>query len=363
MSKADDMGRMKRADKVERGPEKAPDPLDQGRVRHPDHSYRRFAKQSMLEEVLISLDDRSRGGGLERGEAGQWGGRIPQTPRRGFADDSSERLMHWGETLWEEARGSLPLPAGRIHLRLSQAEVEETGGARPEGIARTYAQLLIGSRACLPEWARITPVDGPRWPEGWLAAVVREACGWALEATEHPNGLPLVIDGFAAADLLRSEVARWLRGVVPEDRQVLAPCLSLRDAAGRRIVAEGRLGSVPTRMVRPGWRDQARPSWGRLEVVPAQQGRAPTSGEGFPPDAAVLTRVQMIKTAAFGAGYIMRGAFPVAGWGPVLLRSPSEILRRVQRAIPPSLADATGAEVAVPALRLGEAADALLADS
>jgi len=242
-----------------------------------------------------------------------------------------------------------------------------SGGARGQRSIGA-ASLLIGPDPLSPAWSRSAPLDrfGPAagWPPGWLEAAARET---AIEGSRLPAGASpdlgaregsLVVDAFAAGDLLRLEATRWAEGAADPGARVAAARVGVREIreprggpAGSRVLVEaGRL--VPGAPGRRGdrvrgassWRSGTGPAW--TEWVLEVGGPA----ESWPAEGHVLTRILPLRSHLLGAGHLLRRGRPVARWGPIGILPPHWFLARVAASIGPAVRDATGAPVSCPAL-------------
>lgn len=269
-------------------------------------------------------------------------------------------------------------PGVEVSVAVTRAVVREGGGER----TLTAYRVGLGGTPTFPAWVRVTlpPGEEAGLSPAWCAAAARETAAWSLPAAAEPaalplaSGLPLVLDAFAAADLLRAAAAGWLAPGRAGSR-VAAPTVAIddlgpqigsgaaghdpdaRDAEGTpmrpfAVVRDGRLVGLPRTadagaptgsVVRGSWRTPARAGWRSLvlDAGPPQP---------WPDDAVVLTRVIPLHGDVLVAGHVRRAGRAVVRLGPAPAPPPGWWLARVAAALDHPVADASGLPVAVPAL-------------
>ncbi len=350
-----------------------------------------FAKASALAECFVSHDTVrvtrgwESGGDLREGAGLQFAAPSADVDLRPAPD---EALTEWASELRRALVEQLPLAPSHVAIVLSRADVVETV-VRTTGqvisLSRrvAYARILLGPDPTRPRWTRPAPLrtDGEQLPAEWSRALSREVAGWDPAFPEISSGalffpsLPVVVDAFACADLLRSAAARWLERGAPAGESVASPVIDVDDpgfafpaAAGDRdaegepvrplaVVRDGRLWGRPRTLaeerlglgrstgsaVRESWRTPAGPGWRSLVIRDRGGGSAPD-------ECAVLTRVLFLPGGAvLGAGHYRKRGRPCARWGPAPAPDAQWWLLRVSRLIGPGITDGAGIPVHAPA--------------
>jgi hypothetical protein len=298
---------------------------------------------------------------------------APLVPMRPAPADTD--LAERAAALRRELIAAVALDPAAVVVEVSCAAVTEDPG---DGVAPVHrrvesAQALLGA-AHGPRWTRLAPLaaDSADWPPGFLEAAAREVAGWdlPLAARELPDDAPIVVDAFAAADLLRLEARRWLserprpgtrvgrEAFRVEDAGPLFRAEGERDALGRpvrayRVVDAGRLGAVPGgsdaddagTSVRTSWREPPRPGWRSLAV-------AATPASSWPDDGLIVTRVAVLGPHLLVSGWRREAGRPS---GAVLYRPMTLVECSPAGAagwLGPPVADVTGLPVAIAAARV-----------
>ncbi len=368
----------------------APCPLD----RDPwPRTVSSFAKASALAECFVSHDTvRVTRGWESGGNLGERAGLQFAAPSADADADlrpaPDESLTEWASELRRVLVGQLPLAPSHVAIVLSKADVVETvvrATGQVLSLSRrvAYARILLGPDPSRPRWTRAAPLrtEGELISDEWSQALAREVAGWDPALPEILGGaflfpsLPLVLDPFAFADLLRSAAARWLDRRTPAGESVASPATDIddpgfafpaaggdRDAEGEpvrplAVVRDGRLWGRPRTLaeeaaglgrstgsaVRESWRTPAGPGWRSLVI-------RNRGGGAMPDECTVLTRVLFLPGGAvLGAGHRLERGRPCARWGPAPAPDARWWLPRVSRLIGPGIADGGGIPVHAPA--------------
>lgn len=331
-------------------------------------------KRSALRSVLVSA---RRGHDLAVVEAGGLG----EAPVQGFPDEivpsghprvpASKALMRLAKRLRDSLEGGLPAIAGPVSVRVTCARIVEAdaSGARAARRRILAAEAHVGGREGLPVWTRTVPLETreDEWPAGWIDAAARVLAFQVLPAggTLAYAAERVAIDAFAAADILRLSVGRWLREGKTGDR-VAGPAISIVDpgpwpassrrvsdasgdaARGGALVTDGILREAPAgrgHHVRASWREPIRDGVHAIRVLAPEQ--------PAPEVLAWLTTVIPVgPDQLIGYGIRTRAGTPIDRWGPEPLPAPAWWCENVGAALGPSLPDLTGVPVTSPALLL-----------
>ncbi len=327
--------------------------------------------------------------GLVQGERPALVSPPPVGGRLGSPGRPLAGLARWARRLRDELAAALPVRAGRLHVRVGRARVEETL-ERPGGAPRHWNRIvatgeaLLGASPDLPEWSRVTLVEGPAsgWPPGFVPAVARAVAEPPGESSpvESPAGMPLAIDVFALADLLRAEAGGWAGGQPRPGSRVAASNVAVddpgfpfpaspvdRDGEGEpvrplAVVRDGRLLLRPRTLVeerrgegrstgssvRPSWRAPGRAGWRflRLEV------RAPL--HPWPDRVRLVTRTMLAGGHLLVGGVVLEGGWPRARWGLIPAPPPGAWLRGILAPLGIPVLDGSGVPVAVPPVLVAE---------
>lgn len=334
------------------------------------------AKSSAFVAVTVS------GAGIQVEQCVERGG-TPGGADQGFPGEPlpPRRLRAPGRR-WLEAAGARLFEAasanagdhGALAVRVVSARVVESDqdGGRSLHRLVSVAEWRVGANPALPVWVRVAPLDlsprapeRARWPTGFPEAA-RRALPGRLPPGPRPVSLldedALVLDAFAASDLVRGAALGWARhecagslvASAALDVEDLGPRWigkpTNRDAVGDRarggpVVRRGTLVALPRgagHRVRASWRESVQDGWHSLRAI------APSAA--WPRDALVITSVIGMGPGLFGAGFRMRDARPVERFDPVPIPPAAWWLSRVAAALGPPVEDATGLPCAVPPL-------------
>jgi hypothetical protein len=316
------------------------------------------AKKSSLAEVWVTASGTTIGFGRESGRTPPHCGAAAPLP----AGVQAHATVPVG--LAEQTRRRLvaACPGAGIGVHIVRADLDENAVAR----TITVVRALVGADPLVPLWSRSLPLrsmDEPV-PESWIEALGRVVAGLApARSVADPvaNAETLVIDVFAAADLVRAAASAWLgarSGTVVASAAVRiddpgwwfdGPPV---DAEGHPIrplavVRDGRLFALPRSgtgsLVRGSWREQPAMGWRSLRVSAVDR-------TAFPEDAVVLERIITLPRQLLGCGTVRSGGKAVASWGPVPIPAPSWWLQRVTASCGAPVADGEGVPVDVPPL-------------
>lgn len=308
-------------------------------------------------------------------------GGLGEAPGQGFPDEivasghprvpASRAPLRLASRLRVSLEGRLPALASPVSVRVTSARVVEAdaSGARAARRRILAAEAHVGGREGLPVWTRTVRLETEEdeWPAGWIDALARVLAFQVLPAggALAYAAEPVAIDAFAATDILRLCVARWLREGKPGDR-VARPAISIIDpgpgSAGSRrapdasgdaaqsgaLVTNGILCEAPAgrgHRVRASWREPIRDGVHAILVL-APEADAPEAL------AWLTTIIPVGPDQLIGYGIRTRAGLPVDRWGPELLPAPAWWCEHVGAALGPSLPDLTGVPVTSPALLL-----------
>ena len=308
------------------------------------------------------------------------GGRLgaPGTPLVGL-EGRARRLL-------EEAVAHLPAHRDRLHVRLGRARVEEVlerrgGPPRTWGRVVVSGEILLGERPLLPAWSRVAPLPpgDAGWPAGFVPAVARAVADPPVEDLPAER-LPLALDVFALADVLRAEAARWAAGHPRPGAQVIARHVLVddpgfafpaqpvdRDGEGEPVrplpvVRDGRLLLRPRTLaeerrgegrstgssVRASWRDPSRAGWRFLRV------RILGPRATWPPRVRLVTRTMIAAGHLLVGGVILEEGVPRARWGLRPAPPPSAWLHALGPSLDVPVPDGSGLPVSVPPVLVEE---------
>jgi len=327
------------------------------------------AKSSGLAEALAGPARGGTGVGWEEGVRGEVRGRLvaPVTPHPVPAP-RADGLAAVARRLQADAARALAGAAAPVAVRVSAAAVRWSGGStRPRRAAAAderfvdavvvgAAALLVGADPAAPAWSRTARLAGEfardrgrgvTWPAGWLEAVARETAvipgnAWpargarAGPAFDAPRGT-LVVDVFAAGDLLRLEALRYARTGRGAGRRPAVTGL----ARGTRLLDR----RAPARPPAGSWRSASDPPWEELVLEVTRRA-------AWPDDGFVLTRLIPLRGVLLGAGHLLQAGAPAERWGPVAIPPPGWWFAHVVAALGDPVGDATGPPVACPPLAI-----------
>ncbi len=284
---------------------------------------------------------------------------------------ASKALLRLANRLRASLEGGLPAIVGPVSVRVTCARIVEAdaSGARASRRKIFAAEAHVGGREGLPVWTRTVRLETleDEWPAGWIDAAARVLAFQVLPAggALAYEAERVAIDAFAAADILRLSVGRWLREGKTGDR-VACPAISIVDpgpwsagsrrvsdasgdaARGGALVTDGILCEAPAgrgHRVRASWREPIRDGVHAIRVLAPDQ--------DAPEALAWLTTVIPVGPAQLiGYGIRTRAGTPIDRWGPEPLPAPAWWCENVGAALGPPLPDLTGVPVTSPALLL-----------
>jgi hypothetical protein len=260
----------------------------------------------------------------------------------------------------------LPNTADLVAVHVSSAEVEG-GGQRREVV---FTRVLVGPDPRLPAWSRTFLGHPGEGDPPWLEPLARELDALRLPwRGASPPDAAVVLDAFAAADLVRAAALGWLRREVPSGTRVLPPGFDLDDPGspfgGDAVddegtamrpfpaVRDGVLLALPRALaderagrgaacgsaIAPSWRAAPVPTW-RSIVVGARRSAPPR------PELAAITRVVLLPGEVVAFGHVPGGG----RFGPWPAGAPEDLLAAAHAACGEPVIDAVGVPLVVPPL-------------